>query len=102
MSTGEQSVQEFQPVKQAFVLHQHRADYPQGRFILLRTAAVLTSLNPALNHTRFPPIALKWAAALLKHCDEPQHSIDLLGKDHFLLGKLLVTLGESFWQFLCG
>lgn len=43
---------------------------------------------------RFPPVALKWAAALLKHCDEPQHGIDLLGKDHFLLGKLLVTLGE--------
>ena len=41
----------------------------------------------------FPPIALKWAAALLRQCDEPQHGIDLLGRDHFLLGKLLVTLG---------
>jgi telomere length regulation protein len=38
-------------------------------------------------------VALKWAAALLRHVDEPQHGIDLLGRDHFLLGKLLVTLG---------
>jgi hypothetical protein len=26
--------------------------------------------------------------------DERQHGIDMLGRDHFLLGKLLVTLGE--------
>ncbi len=49
---------------------------------------------PAGHVNRFPPIALKWAAALLRHCDEPQHGIDLLGRDSFLLGKLLVTLGE--------
>lgn len=49
---------------------------------------------PAGRVNRFPPIALKWAAALLRHCDEPQHGIDLLGRDSFLLGKLLVTLGE--------
>ncbi|KAL4458913.1 hypothetical protein ABPG75_013778 [Micractinium tetrahymenae] len=48
---------------------------------------------PAGHVNRFPPIALKWAAALLRHCDEPQHGIDLLGRDSFLLGKLLVTLG---------
>ena len=49
---------------------------------------------PAGRVNRFPPIALKWAAALLRHCDEPQHGIDLLGRDSCLLGKLLVTLGE--------
>ncbi|KAL4542152.1 hypothetical protein Ndes2526B_g06634 [Nannochloris sp. 'desiccata'] len=42
---------------------------------------------------RFPPIALKWAAALLKECDVRRHGVDLFGRDHFILGRLLATLG---------
>ncbi|PSC76828.1 telomere length regulation TEL2-like protein [Micractinium conductrix] len=59
----------------------------------LAAAARRAGTGPAEHVNRFPPLALKWAAALLKRCDEPQHGIDLLGRDHFLLGKLLVTLG---------
>ena len=41
----------------------------------------------------FPRVALKWAAALLRECDQPHHGVNLFGRDFFLLGKLLVTLG---------
>ena len=63
----------------------------------LAAAARRAGTGPAEHVNRFPPLALKWAAALLKRCDEPQHGIDLLGRDHFLLGKLLVTLG-ALWS----
>jgi telomere length regulation protein len=48
---------------------------------------VPTSIN------RFPSVALKWAAALLKECDVQKHGVDLFGRDAYLLGKLLTTLG---------
>lgn len=48
---------------------------------------------PAAHANRFAPVALKWAAALLRECDVRRHGIDLFGRDHFLLGRLLVTLG---------
>jgi Telomere length regulation protein len=47
----------------------------------------------SLKANRFPPIALKWAAALLKECDVRRHGVDLFGRDHFVLGRLLATLG---------
>lgn len=43
---------------------------------------------------KFAPVAIPWTAALLKQCDVPGHGIDLFGKDTFLLGRLLVTLGS--------
>ena len=43
---------------------------------------------------RFPPIALKWAAALLKECDVRRHGVDLFGRDYFILGRLVATLGS--------
>jgi hypothetical protein len=48
---------------------------------------VPTSIN------KFPSVALKWAAALLKECDVQKHGVDLFGRDAYLLGKLLTTLG---------
>lgn len=65
-----------------------------GLWLLMLSELAAQPARSCSRCRRFPPIALKWAAALLKHCDEPQHGIDLLGKDHFLLGKLLVTLGK--------
>lgn len=47
----------------------------------------------ATQANRFPPIALKWAAALLKECDVRRHGVDLFGRDYFILGRLLATLG---------
>ncbi|GBF95877.1 hypothetical protein Rsub_08468 [Raphidocelis subcapitata] len=42
---------------------------------------------------RFSPVALRWASALLRSCDEPRHGVDLFGRDSLLLGRLLTTLG---------
>lgn len=50
---------------------------------------------PAAHANRFPPLALQWAAALLSECDVRKHGVDLLGRDHFLLGRLLLTLGKD-------
>ncbi len=47
---------------------------------------------PAPRANRFPPVALRWAAALLRHCDERRQGVDLFGRDAFLLGRLLATL----------
>lgn len=57
-------------------------------------AVHLTPYPPPV-HNRFPAVALSWAAALLRECDRPHHGIDLFGRDYFLLGRMLVTLGES-------
>lgn len=46
-------------------------------------------------------ILLDWSAKLLSHCDRPQHGIDLFGKDTYLLGCLLCTLG-NFLETLSG
>lgn len=54
--------------------------------------------NSSSQRNLFPPVAIKWAAALLRDADIQMHGIDLLGRDHFLLGKLLLTLG-SFLEF---
>jgi hypothetical protein len=53
--------------------------------------------NPGLHNNtvnRFAYVAIPWTAALLKQCDVPGHGIDLFGKDTFLLGRLLITLGS--------
>lgn len=55
-------------------------------------ASTGSSKQPHAN--RFPPIALKWAAALLKECDVRRHGVDLFGRDYFILGRLLATLGS--------
>jgi telomere length regulation protein len=51
------------------------------------------NLSSVSKANRFPPVALKWAAALLKECDVQRHGVDLFGRDHFILGRLLATLG---------
>jgi hypothetical protein len=57
-----------------------------------RSAAVSSHHHkPRVN--RFPSVALKWAAALLKDCDVRRHGVDLFNRDHFVLGRLLTTLG---------
>ena len=38
-------------------------------------------------------MALSWAATLLRECDLERQGIDLFGRDSFLLGRLLITLG---------
>lgn len=45
----------------------------------------------------FVDVALVWTSALLTECDRVKHGVDLFGKQHAVLGKLLVTLG-SFAQ----
>ncbi len=57
---------------------------------LAASSAAATSGNKI---NRFPPIALKWAVALLKECDVRRHGVDLFGRDYFILGRLLATLG---------
>ena len=74
------------------------APVPLAHACRVRALKSRQASSPAATR-RFPAIALKWAAALLRHCDEPQHGVDLLGRDSFLLGKLLVTLGE---RAVCG
>lgn len=49
--------------------------------------------GPSAPACRFPAVALPWAAALLRECDRQHQGIDLFGRDAFLLGRLLVTLG---------
>ncbi|GLC37986.1 hypothetical protein PLESTB_000449000 [Pleodorina starrii] len=41
---------------------------------------------------RFADVALRWAAGLLREVDRVKHGVDLLGRDHMLLGRLLATL----------
>ncbi|GIL86739.1 hypothetical protein Vretifemale_14985 [Volvox reticuliferus] len=41
---------------------------------------------------RFADVALRWAAGLLREVDRVKHGVDLLGRDHQLLGRLLTTL----------
>lgn len=43
---------------------------------------------------KFPPVAVKWAAALLRECDVRRHGVDLFGRDSFILGRLIITLGS--------
>ena len=50
--------------------------------------------TPINKGNRFPPIALKWAAALLKEIDVRRHGVDLFGRDFFILGRVLATLGS--------
>ncbi len=50
---------------------------------------------------RFPSVALSWAAVLLRNCDRQQHGIDLFGRDAFLLGRLLITLGALCMLHVC-
>jgi telomere length regulation protein len=39
-------------------------------------------------------VAVKWAAALLRECDVRRHGVDLFGRDSFVLGRLIITLGS--------
>ncbi|EFJ42875.1 hypothetical protein VOLCADRAFT_97060 [Volvox carteri f. nagariensis] len=41
---------------------------------------------------RFADVALRWAAGLLREVDKVKHGVDLLGRDHQLLGRVLTTL----------
>ncbi|GLI69267.1 hypothetical protein VaNZ11_013803, partial [Volvox africanus] len=43
---------------------------------------------------RFADVALRWAAGLLREVDRVKHGVDLLGRDHQLLGRLLTTLAN--------
>eukprot|EP00887_Chlorella_sp_A99_P006750 scaffold3.g6750.t1 len=63
---------------------------PRSLAVRQQAAAAAAAAQRA---NRFPPVALKWAAALLKECDRRHHGIDMFGRDAFLLGKLLTTLG---------
>lgn len=58
-----------------------------------RSLAEARRAPPKAHANRFPEVGLKWASALLRKCDVRQHGIDLFGRDHFLLGRLLCTLG---------
>jgi telomere length regulation protein len=49
------------------------------------------SLNPRLR--RFTQVAVRWAAGLLRGCDEAGHGVDMFGRDSLLLGRLLNCLG---------
>lgn len=52
-----------------------------------------TPQPPTPPFSRFPAVALSWAVALLRDCDRQQQGVDLFGRDAFLLGRLLATLG---------
>ena len=56
-------------------------------------AATTSGAGPRTFRNRFAPVALRWAAALLRSCDQPRHGVDLFGRDALLLGRLLATLG---------
>ena len=43
---------------------------------------------------RFPPIALKWANALLRQVDVRRQGVDLFNRDSYVLGRVLATLGS--------
>lgn len=55
----------------------------------MHSATMTTTPSPC----RFPTVALSWAATLLRECDLEHHGVDLFGRDSFLLGRLLITLG---------
>ena len=55
----------------------------------MHSATMTTTASPC----RFPTVALSWAATLLRECDLEHHGVDLFGRDSFLLGRLLITLG---------
>ena len=42
---------------------------------------------------RFTAVAVRWAAGLLRACDEKGHGVDLFGRDSLMLGRLLSCLG---------
>ncbi|GMH33223.1 hypothetical protein BSKO_01057 [Bryopsis sp. KO-2023] len=42
---------------------------------------------------QFIDVAVPWAIGLLEECDKVRHGVDLFGRDHMLLARLLVTLG---------
>lgn len=46
----------------------------------------------ALGLCRFPAVAMEWVVALLKHCGEDRHGVDIFGKDALLLARLLAAL----------
>lgn len=47
----------------------------------------------AVHVNEFPQIAMQWTAALLRDVDVRRHGVDLFGRDSFMLGKVLTTLG---------
>ncbi|KAG2442491.1 hypothetical protein HXX76_002577 [Chlamydomonas incerta] len=59
-------------------------------------AAGRQGAGPGGAHTyrnRFADVALRWAAGLLREVDRVKHGVDLLGRDHMVLGRLLAVLG---------
>ena len=39
-------------------------------------------------------VILQWSAKLLGQCDKPRHGVDMFGRDAYLLGCLLCTMGN--------
>ncbi|KAK2080305.1 hypothetical protein QBZ16_000158 [Prototheca wickerhamii] len=81
-----------------------RGDQPTtlGRTVW-RADRALQALSEKPNErpNRFLPVALQWTRALLAGVDKQHHGIDLFGRDAFLLGRLLGTLG-SFLEASAG
>ncbi|KAK9868756.1 hypothetical protein WJX84_007936 [Apatococcus fuscideae] len=48
---------------------------------------------PRSHKNRLPEVVLHWAAGLLTECGKERHGVDLFGRDSWLLGQLLLTLG---------
>ena len=75
-----------------------------GTGLSVLQAAAVAVAGPACNHApgagmtaactchRFAPVALQWAAALLRDSDRVRQGVDLFGRDALLLGRVLVTL----------
>lgn len=49
--------------------------------------------NQRVFRNLFLDVAVAWTTSLLQECDIIKHCVDLFGKQHMVLGKLLVTLG---------
>lgn len=56
--------------------------------------SMMTTSASTGHGNRFLPIAAAWTTALLKECDAVRHGVDLFGRDYYLLGRLLCTLGS--------
>jgi len=65
-----------------------------GRVVKRSERSLASTRSPRTHVNRFPEVALQWTSALLRECDVKRHGIDLFGRDHFLLGRLLCTLGS--------
>ncbi|KAK9822319.1 hypothetical protein WJX74_006980 [Apatococcus lobatus] len=58
-----------------------------------RSLALAGKAPPPTHRNRLPEVVLHWAAGLLTDCSKERHGVDLFGRDCWLLGRLLLTLG---------